>query len=206
MPVQRLRIRLNGGAVDRTFDLAYLALFGHGSPSYIQYARTGNLPNGENSAIAESYWAELPHLRRELVNIVRGHLGVDIDPSAILRAPSGQTLHCPFFGGIQAQYGGVENLSRYISKGGVNSGAPGVNFNAVLAAYQIVNQPLPQLSDPATIIVVDDVFNTGKTITVIMELLAPHVPEDTSYILACPLKVPIAANVLHVLGIEHEEL
>jgi hypothetical protein len=206
MPVQRLRMRFNGVAVDRTFDLAYLVNVGHGSASYIQYARTGTLPNGENSPVAETYWAELPSLRTQLANLVRNHLGIDADPAAILRAPSGRTLHCPFFGGIHALYGGAENISNHITKGNVNSGGQDVIFNAVLAAYHVANLPLPHLPATPTIIVVDDVFNCGKTIAAIMERLAPYVPEDTSYVLACPLKVPIAANVLVGLGIEHEEV
>ena len=57
MPITRLRIRLNAGAGDHTFVLAYLSDFGAGTVNYLQVVRGQNfLPQGsENSPAAETY-------------------------------------------------------------------------------------------------------------------------------------------------------
>jgi hypothetical protein len=212
MPVTRLRIRLDAGAVDRTFILAYLRDFGTGPLDYLQVVRGPNFvpQGGENSATAEEYWMTLPTNIRDLVTLLTQHLGINDDPhagpAAILRAPSGRNLICPFFGGVKRRFQNAINLSRQITKGNVNSGGQGVAFNDVLNGIQLGNLPVPHLPDALSIVVVDDLFNSGKTIAAIMERLDPHVPADSSYILACPLRVPIAAVDLAGLGIEHHTL
>ena len=134
------------------------------------------------------------------------HFGADADhpdagPDAILRVPSGRNLNCPFFGAVKRNFDTAINISRTLTKGNVSSGGQGVTFQAVANDFNVAG-PMPALPASPLVLVVDDVFSSGKSIAAVMRTLDPHVPEDTSYVLACPLRVPAGPAALAALGIQ----
>jgi hypothetical protein len=211
MHVKQIRFQVAAQKIDCSFRLVYLTQLGQGGAvcDYLQLVGSVNYEGqgGENSNAAESYWMSLPNTVRELVNALKSHLDFDDDhpnnePAAILRMPSGSNLNCPFFGGVKRACQNSINLSQHICKGPGKSSGQGVQFGELLAAFWTANPPIPHLPDHPVIVVVDDVFSTGKSMAAVMRMFAPHVPENAVYVLACPLHVNAPGAALAALGIQ----
>jgi hypothetical protein len=210
----RLRVRFNGGAIDRTFVLITLGNYDAGNTlDYLQFVRGQHYAaqGGENSGTAYLYWRHLCARVRDLVDDVRLHYGLaanpDAGPCAILRGPSGRNLNCPYYASIKPIFANTNDISANITKGNVSSGDPNSTFNDVFHDIDIVDQgDLPDLTGNPSVLIVDDVFSTGKTGVAIIEKLQQHFPAETAYVVACPLRIAFTTAQLAAIATQHHTL
>jgi hypothetical protein len=193
--------------------MVYISDFGVGAAitlSYLQIVRglQYTAQGGENSGTALTYWGNLCATITDLTKQVKDHFGVTVEnpdagPSAIVRVPSSRNLNCPYFAVLQREFPNAVDLSRCIRKGDVSSGDPNSTFDDVFNDYHVDNpDDITDFNENPTILLVDDVFSTGKSIASIIRRFEPHVPAETTYVLACPLRIVLTAAELGPLGIQ----
>jgi hypothetical protein len=210
----RLRVRFNGGVIDRTFVFITLANYAAGSTlDYLQFVRGQHYAaqGGENSGTAYLYWRNLCARVKDLVDEVRLHYNLaanpEAGPGAILRVPSGRNLNCPYHGAIKPIFANTTDISANITKGNVSSGDPNSAFNDVFDDINIVDEgDLPDLTGNPSVLIVDDVFSTGKTVVAIIQKLQQYFPAETAYVVACPLRIAFTTAQLAAIATQHDTL
>jgi hypothetical protein len=179
-----------------TFDLIYLEEYQYlGLLSYIQDVRSRAIlirtVGGERETATQAfqqearYWEQLTESTQKLVAEV-SRLRTDFD--LIVDPPSNTGYHRPYLAAFRTVFPNA--LSCYFVKTkSIEAGSNSVSFADLSAKTDVRKRPYDNLRECKSILIVDDIFSTGLTSSVIVQKLSSIVHENAQFTVACPLKM-----------------
>lgn len=168
--------------------LVYLAKYeDQTSLNYLQSIRSGaykviSQENPEDNLFAKSYRNNLPHATESLVQKLR-----EYEFDIILRPPSSREDAKPYLERIKDTFPEAKEISDCISrKTGTKSGA-GATFKKFRKSLSYLCDSVPESS--IKLLIVDDIYNSGRTVSSILDLLIQKGSSIDKVIVACPLLI-----------------
>jgi adenine/guanine phosphoribosyltransferase-like PRPP-binding protein len=153
--------------------------------SYLQAVRSGTLFVADRHGLENQYWSELERVRTNFAQAVvaqGGSFDLIVDP------PSRSGLHRPYLVAMRQLCPTVEHC-RFVKRRDVSSGESGTSRDDLAQAIEIRGAGEADALKPSKVLIVDDVFATGRTAAVLIDALTPLVAPGAEYTLACVIRV-----------------
>jgi hypothetical protein len=131
----------------------------------------------------EAYEAALAASVETLVQGVGGPF------DAIVSPPSDHQFAIPYREAFCARHENAADFTRYVDRAAdaAQAGASGTTLLDVIAGLRC--EPLPQLATAASLLIVDDIFEGGKTVAALLHVMRAAGLRTRAVTVACPLRV-----------------
>jgi hypothetical protein len=145
--------------------------------AHLRKARRGD------EALREAYEARLATSIETLVQGVGGSF------DAIVSPPSDHTFALPYREAFLAYHEESTDFTRYVDRvpDAAQAGASGTTLLDVIAGLRC--EPLPRLATAASLLIVDDIFEGGKTVAALLHVMRAAGLRTRAVTVACPLRV-----------------
>jgi hypothetical protein len=144
---------------------------------HLQRARRGD------ESLREQYEAQLQTSIETLLSGVGGSF------DAIVSPPSDYELAVPYREAFFARHEDADDLTSYLHRApdAAQAGAAGTTLLDVIAGLHC--DPLPKRATAASILIVDDIFEGGKTVAALLHVMREAGLRTRAVTVACPLRV-----------------
>ena len=131
----------------------------------------------------DEYEAHLGELVETLVSGLRGPFDIIVSP------PSDHDFATPFRRAFFARHEDADDFTPYVGRtqGAAQAGAAGTTLLDVIAGLRC--EPLPERATAASLLVVDDIFEGGKTVAALLHVMREAGLRTRAVTVACPLRV-----------------
>jgi hypothetical protein len=148
--------------------------------SYLAHLRKAR--RGDESS-REEYEANLAASIETLVH------GVGATFDAIVSPPSDHDFAIPYREAFFVHHEDAADFTRYVDRApdAAQAGASGTTLLDVIAGLRC--EPLPQLATAASLLIVDDIFEGGKTVAALLHVMRAAGLRTRAVTVACPLRV-----------------
>jgi hypothetical protein len=148
-----------------------------GALAHLRKARQGD------QSLREQYEAQLPRCVETLVRELGGAFDVIASP------PSDHEFATPFREAFFAHHEDATDATRFVSRvaDAPQAGAAGTTLLDLIASFRC--DPLPVRATAASLLVVDDIFEGGKTVAALLHVMRAAGLRTRAVTVACPLRV-----------------
>ncbi len=147
-----------------------------GPLTHLERARRGD------TSLADAYEAVLPSSIEKLVG------GLEGDFDAILSPPSDHPYATRYRDAFLERYADADDLTQYVTRAAdaAQSGAAGTTLLDVIAGLRAT--PLPSHPRAASLLIVDDIFEGGKTVAALLHVLREAGLRTRAVTVACVIR------------------
>ncbi len=126
------------------------------------------------------------HLADSIETMVRG-VGGTFD--VIVSPPSDHALAMPYRDAFLAHHEHAADFTRHVDRApdAAQAGAAGTTLLDVIAGMHC--RPLPPLASAASLLIIDDIFEGGKTVAALLHVMREAGLRTRAVTVACPLRV-----------------